>query len=170
MSAILHSVRHPSTARPAGLAANLRSAGITAAMIGVALVGVTLIANLAVAADTGTGLARTLAWSFGLTITGFAALKTGIALTLIGILLRVRDRIDAVKSSLPALAPAPGHPAANAAEVDTDFGRVTRTAGALGPLSIHKMAQKMWAPMLLMGPMIVVAGLVLSIIQKGTDG
>lgn len=171
MSAILHSVRHPSSASTStsGLASNLRTAGLAAGLMGIALVGVALIANLAVAADNvDSGRAQTLAWTFGLTTTGFVVLKTGIALTLIGILLRIKDRIDAVKSSLPALAPASNHEPANAAEVDTGFGRVARTARALGPLPIHTMAKKLWAPMVLMGPMLVMAGLVLSLIQSNT--
>lgn len=168
MTAILHSVRHPSDAVAGRLASNLRSAGIAAGVMGTALVGVALIANIAVADDVPAG-ADTLAWSFGLTTTGLVVLKTGIALTLIGILLRIKDRIAAVKASLPALAPASSQSPANAADVDTQFGPATRTAGPLGPLPIHTMARKMWAPMVLMGPMLVVAGLVLSFIQAGTD-
>jgi hypothetical protein len=137
--------------------------------MGVALVGVALIANLAVASDSDPGRAETLAWSFGLTTTGLVVLKTGIAMTLIGILLRIKDRIAAVKASLPALAPASSQSPANAADVDTSFGPATRTAGVLGPLPIHTMARKLWAPMALMGPMLVIAGLVLSFIQAGTD-
>lgn len=170
MSAILHSVRHPSSASTTGLASNLRTAGIGAGLMGIVLVGVALIANLVVAADdVDANRAQTLAWTFGLTTTGFVILKVGIALTLIGILLRIKDRIDAVKASLPGLAPASTQAPANAAEVDTGFGRATRTAKTLGPLPIHTMAKKMWAPMVLMGPMLVMAGLVLSIIQAATD-
>lgn len=171
MSAI-HSVRHPASksASTTRLASNLRTAGIAAGLIAIALVGVALIANLVVAADNvDSGRAQTLAWTFGLATTGFVILKTGVALTLIGILLRIKDRIDAVKASLPSLAPASTQAPTNAAEIDTDFGRATRTARTLGPLPIHTMAKKLWAPMVVMGPMLVMAGLVLAIIQSNTD-
>jgi len=169
MSAILHSVRHPASTAPGTLASSLRSFGVAAGLMGVALIGVALIANLVVAADTvDAGRSQTLAWSFGLTTTGLVMLKAGIALTLIGILLRIKDRIEAVKASLPSLAPAAAQPPANAPDTDTAFGRAARTAAPLGPLPIHTMARRMWGPMVLMGPMLVVAGLVLSIIQAGT--
>jgi hypothetical protein len=168
MSTILHAVRHPSSAGAVGLASTLRSAGIALGLVGVMLVGVTLIANLAVVTDGEPGRSETLAWTFGLTTTGLAAVKTGIALTLIGILLRVKDRIEAVKASLPALVPAGRHAPVNASDTTTAFGPATRTVGVLDPLPIHTMARKLWLPMVVMGPMIVIVGLVLSLIQAGT--
>lgn len=169
MSAVLDSVRHPGSTRASALPTQLRSAGIAAGLAGVALVSVALIANLAVAADGGTGREDTLAWAFGLTTLGFVVLKSGIALTLVGILLRVRDRIDAAKASLPALAePAVAVPA-NEGEVATSFGRASRTVRAVDPLPIHRLAKLMWAPMVVMGPMLVAAGLVSSLLQASAD-
>ncbi|RDI74025.1 hypothetical protein Gocc_2122 [Gaiella occulta] len=170
MIAILHSVRHPEGTGPGTLASSLRSFGVAVGLMGVALIGVTLIADLTVAAGSGSGRAQTLAWSFGLTTAGLVMLKTALALTLVGILLRITDRIEAVKASLPALAPAAAQAPAGAPDADTVFGRATRTAAPLGPLPIHTMARRMWGPMVLVGPMLVLAGLVLSIIQAGTDG
>jgi hypothetical protein len=169
MSTALHSVRHPFEASATGRAHLLRSVGLVAGAAGLALVAVALIANLVVAADGEPGRSETLAWTFGLTTTGFVALKTGIALTLIGILLRVKDRIDAVKATLPALAPASRETPTALPDTDTGYGAATRTARALGPLPIHAMAQRMWAPMVAMGSMLVVVGLVLALIQSGTD-
>lgn len=52
-------------------------------------------------------------------------------------------------------------------EVDTPYGRATVSRRAPGPLFVHRMARTMWAPMLAMGPMVVVAGLVVSFAQAG---
>lgn len=169
MSAALGTVRRQKSLRPAALPSTLRSAGLASGLAGIALVAVALVANLAVAADGGPGRGDTLAWTFGLTTTGFVVLKSGIVLTLIGILLRVRDRIAAVTFTLPALAAVREGGAVEEPELDTRFGRATRTARALGPLPIHTMARRMWAPLVLMGPMLVGTGLVLSILQASID-
>ena len=169
MSAVLDAVRHPGSARASALPSQLRSGGLAAGLAGIALVSVALVASLAVAADGGPGRADTLAWTFGLTTAGFVVLKSGIALTLVGILLRVRDRIDAAKSSLPALAGPTAVGPASGSEVATSFGRASRTIRALDPLPIHRMARLMWAPLVVMGPMLVAAGLVTSILQASAD-
>jgi hypothetical protein len=48
--------------------------------------------------------------------------------------------------------------------VQTPFGAAIESATAQPPLPIHKMAGRMWAPMLAMGVMAVIAGLVISFV------
>jgi hypothetical protein len=49
--------------------------------------------------------------------------------------------------------------------IDTDFGRAEISTRAAESLWIHKLAEYMWTPLLVMGPMVVAAGLGLSIAQ-----
>lgn len=140
--------------------------GVWLGLIGLALATVTLIANLAVGGSE--DAASTLAWSFGLTTTAFASAKVGIAVVLIGILVRLWLRVDSVKSSLPRLkAEARDDAAAEHGTIRTAFGRATVTSGEPKPLFIHRMAQTMWAPMVAMGAMAVVAGLIISFFWAG---
>jgi hypothetical protein len=113
--------------------------------------------------------ATLLAWSFGVATTGFALLKIGIATILAGILTQLWRRVDATKQVLPSLAPtvAADGPVG---VVETPYGRATVDARAPAPLLIHRMARAMWAPMLAMGAMGVLAGLVLSLVQADSVG
>jgi hypothetical protein len=146
-----------------------RLVGIALGIAGLALAVVPLIANIVAADDTAGARASTLAWSFGLTVTAFAVLKLGIAATLLGILVRLWMRVDGVKAALPSLkAHAEPDTSPRYGEIDTAFGRATATAPE--PLFIHRMARKMYAPMLAMGPMLVALGLVLAIVQSNRSG
>jgi hypothetical protein len=153
-----------------------RTIGLTLGFVGVALATVTLVNAIAagvLAGRTGeeTTVARLLAWSFGLTVTAFGTLKLGIAVILVGILARLWLRVDSVKESLPFLKPAGGADAVpEIGKVQTPHGRATASASAPKPLLIHRMARAMWAPMLAMGVMALLAGFVLSLVQTGTIG
>ena len=143
-----------------------RAAGIGIALSGLMLATVALIANAVVAGDPAAERADTLAWSFGIGITGFAIAKLGIAATLIGILVRIWLRVESVKAAVPELkAPGDGGPGAYGA-IKTPYGPAIATERAPKPLLIHRMAERLWVPMVLMGPMLVGAGLVLSIVQS----
>jgi hypothetical protein len=108
----------------------------------------------------------TLAWSFGLNFLGFNVIKIGIGVTLMGIIVRLWMRVDSVKAALVDLkASAEGEPVRTAGEIDTDYGRAEITTRAPGSLWIHKLAEWMWTPLLVMGPMVVIGGLALSIAQ-----
>jgi hypothetical protein len=108
----------------------------------------------------------TQAWSFGLNFLGFNVIKIGIGVTLMGIIIRLWMRVDSVKAALPDLqAIAEGEPARTAGEVDSAYGRAEISKRAPGSLWIHKLAESMWTPLLVMGPMVVAAGLGLSIAQ-----
>ncbi len=147
-----------------------RIAGIAIGLAGLMLAIVPFIANLVVADDSSLGRADTLAWSFGLNTTAFATVKLAIAITLMGIIVRLWLRVDSVKAALPALkAAADPEATAKYGDIDTPFGQATATQAAPDPLLIHRLARKMYAPMLAMGAMAVVLGLVLSIVQAGTD-
>jgi hypothetical protein len=153
-----------------------RTIGLTLGFVGVALATVTLVNAIAagvLAGRTGeeTTVARLLAWSFGLTTAAFGTLKFGIAVILVGILISLWVRVDAVKDSLPFLKPAGGVDAApEIGAIRTPYGRATASAAAPGALLIHRMARVMWAPALAMGAMALLAGFVLSLIQTGTIG
>lgn len=149
-----------------------RTLGLALGVVGVGLATITLIANLTAAADADpAGRAATLAWSFGLTTTAFAVIKFGIAVILVGILVRLWLRVDSVATALPALKAETGAAVANAARAQrtttTAHGRATVTADEPRPLFIHRMAQVLWAPMLAMGAMAVVAGLIVSLFWSG---
>jgi hypothetical protein len=155
-----------------------RTIGLTLGLVGVALATVTLVNAIAagvLAGRTGEGttVARLLAWSFGLTVTAFGTLKLGIAVILVGILARLWLRVDSVKASLPFLKPAGSVAVApEIGALETPYGKATGSSVAPRPLLIHRVATALWAPMLAMGVMAVLAGFVLSLVQAdniGTD-
>ena len=147
-------------------ASRFRLAGIGLASAGLTMAAVSLIANLAVA--DGSAGAGTLAWSFGLGTLGFGAVMLGISVTLVGILVRLWLRVDAIKVSLPGLAPGPEPDGqVRAGEIETRYGSATVSERAPQPLAIHKMAGRMWMPMIAMGPMLVAAGFVVALVQSG---
>jgi Na+/melibiose symporter-like transporter len=145
----------------------LRGIGIIIALVGVVLAAVALIANIVVANDNPVDRAETTAWTFGLGTTAFMVVKLGIATTLVGILVRLWLRVDSVKAALPDLKSAAESTDGPYGDIDTAYGRATATKRAPRPLIIHRIAERMWLPMLAMGPMVVIAGLVASFVQSG---
>ena len=146
----------------------LRTVGLVLGAVGVVLGLVVLGSGLAAGSTTDlTDRATLLGWSFGVATTGFAMVKIGIAAILAGILLQLWRRVEATKEVLPSLAPAltADGPVGT---VDTPFGPATVDAKVPPPLFIHRMGRAMWAPMLVMGAMGVVAGLILSFVQAGS--
>jgi hypothetical protein len=146
-----------------------RQTGFLVALIGLILAVATLVANL-VAASLLDGSAgevesaeQTLAWSFGLTTTAFATIKVAIALILIGIVYRLWMRVDSVKTALHDLRP--DIPSTiGYGDIETPYGAASVTPTAPKPLPIHTMAKRMWAPMVAMGGMAVIAGLIASVV------
>ena len=111
-----------------------------------------------------------LAVGFGLQTLALVTLKVGIGVALIGILVRLWLRIESVKVSLAALRPSEHDDGPAVGELDTEYGPATVTKALPAPLPIHKMARTMWFPMLVMGPMLVVAGVVTSIVWSNNIG
>ena len=140
-----------------------RRAGLGLGVLGLALVTVTLIANLVASAQFGDGeeVIGILAWSFGLTTTGLATLKFGIAIILMGILVRIWFRWESMRVTLPKLK-AHSDEKAPTGDFDSPYGAAIATDRAPKELPIHKMARILWSPMLAMGAMAVLVGLVVS--------
>ena len=139
--------------------------GLMIAMIAAILV---IAAGLQVA-DGGdeTTIGQLLAVAFGLNTLALATLKIGISVVLVGILVRLWWRVESIKTALPSLkADGGGAIAPNT----TPYGDVNVSNSEPSEMPIHKMAKTMWAPMLVMGYMFVIVGLVAAIISAGNVG
>ncbi len=149
-----------------------RIAGFVLGAVGLVLIVVTLVANVVAASDVGAGSStrETLAWSFGLTTAGFGVIKFGIATILMGVLTRAWMNVDAATSALPRLK-VDAEPEADPryGDIDTPSGKAVATAEAPPPLPMHRIAPRLWAPMLVMGVVLLLLGLILSFVQFGTD-
>ncbi len=164
MTARLEVIRRPAALADYRAPSKHRPLGFILALIGLMVAGVSFVANIVGAnlSDPVDG-AETLAWSWGVNTTGFAVIKVAIAAILIGIVYRLWMRVDSVKYSLIRLRK-PVDPVIQTGDVDTPWGVATQGAATPKPLLIHRMARRMWAPMLAMGTMAVVAGLVTSFV------
>jgi hypothetical protein len=145
-----------------------RSRGLVLAFVGLVVASIAFVGNLVAVGESGVDQASTLAWTFGVTTTGFALIKTAIAVVLWGILMKLWLRADSIKAALPLLVGTPGVDTTKVGDVDTPYGKVTVSEKAPGPLPIHQMAKRMFRPMLAMGLMLVMAGLVVSLVWAGS--
>ncbi len=147
-----------------------REIGFGLATLGLVLAVVTLIANLSAAgSSSAASAAETLAWSFGLTTTAFGTIKLGIGIILVGILVRLWLRVESVKTGLSSLKPS-GDGQIHSGSIKTAFGPATASAAVPKTLPIHKMARTMWAPMLAMGYMLLIGGLIASFVWSANVG
>ncbi len=170
MAARFEVLTRPAPGRDYRAPSKQRQIGLLVALIGVGLAVVTLIANVVAAGDVGDGTStrETLAWSFGLTTTAFGTIKLGIAIILVGILVRLWIRVHSVKEALSRLrAERNDGGVAHTGTFPTQWGRATATNSAKGPLPVHKLAKTMWFPMLAMGFMAVIGGLGISLVAAG---
>jgi len=168
MAALADLVRRPPPDADPTQKLRIRNVAIAVGLVGVAAVAAALVVNILVA--TGDVGADNLLWTFGVSIAGFGTLKLGIALVLTGIIVRLWMRVDAVKAALPKLkADAGPERDVQYGNIETPFGRGTLTEKAPGLLPPQAMARIMWKPMILMGPMLVLVGLVLSLFTTGAD-
>ncbi|MEE8375263.1 MAG: hypothetical protein V3S26_02960 [Acidimicrobiia bacterium] len=154
----------PAASADYSAASKWRSRGISLAMLGLVTTTIAFFGNLAAVGQSGADQASTLAWTFGVTTTGFALTKTAIALVLWGIILKLWLRADSIKAVLPGLVGTPGADSTSLGDIDTPYGKVTVANEAPGPLPIHKMAKKMFRPMIAMGLMAVMVGLIVSFV------
>lgn len=173
MAAQIDWVKRPAPTGDYRAATPQRVAGPVVGLIGLGTLAATLAANVAAAsrlAADPAAAAQVLTWSFGVTTTGLAILKVGIAVVLVGILARLWLRVNSVKAALTVLAPeARAKPVSSQREESTPFGRASLRATAPKPLPIHTMAKLLWLPMLVMGAMAVLVGLVLSGVAAGQE-
>lgn len=142
------------------------TAGLVLAAVGLALVAVSALAGWGAIPDLATdpGVPSTLVWGFATTITGFGLAKIGIAITLVGIVLRLWHRANSVVGALPRLRrSAPALPELLGA-YESDHGPATATVDPPEALSIHRMASTLWLPVLAMGAMALAAGLVIGLV------
>ena len=168
MGAIADLIKRPPPDADPTQKLRIRSAGIAVGLAGVALVVLTLVFNILVV--SGEADADNLFWTFALSVAGFGTVKAGIALILMGIIVRLWMRVDAVRVALPRLkAEAEPETHVQYGNIETPFGRGTLTEKAPGLLPPQAIARIMWKPTILMGPMLVIAGLVLSFINAGAD-
>ena len=145
--------------------------GLVALMIGMVVAGLGIYAaSLVGSAGDEETLGQVLAVAFGFNTTALVMLKTAIAVILVGILVRIWLRVESVKMSLAVLKPDSDVGTIKTGDVDTEFGPATVSTKAPARLPIHKMANLMWAPMLVVGVMSVLAGLVVSWIWAGNVG
>jgi hypothetical protein len=169
MAAILSLATRPGPTEDGHKKARYRAIGMTVAVIGMMGTMAAAVGNFVAAAgiDASNSYSETLAWTFGLTIFSFGVMKFGIAIILMGIIVRLWFRVDALKLSLGRLH---GHgdqaPTARGA-VTTPYGAATVTDDPPKLLPIHRMARTMWRPMLAMGVMFVTTGLVSSLVWAG---
>ena len=140
-------------------------------VFGIVIAMAVLVIALVAANDLeGGNAAQLLAYAFGLQTTALVTIKLGIAAALVGILVRLWLRIESVKVSLGALRPDEHGTGPALGDTHTDYGDATVTKNVPEPLPIHKMARTMWFPMIAMGPMFVIAGLVTSIVWGNNVG
>jgi hypothetical protein len=156
-------------------ARSLRKTGLVLGAIGLGIATLGLFASLnagSLAASEGNGdqLAASLILAFGLSTAGFAAIKFGIGVILLGIIRRLWIRVEAVKTALPSLIQRHEAGQDQMGGYDSAFGPASATREAPAPLPIHRVAQILWAPMLVMGAMLVAIGLVVDFIAAGSVG
>lgn len=140
--------------------------GIVAAIIGLMVVAITAIGNFVIAGASPV-LASQLAWPFGLGTTGLGVMKIGIAAALIGIIVRLWYRVDSVKQALTAIVGDAARRQARPTTISTDAGPAEVSANPPKPLLIHRMARVLWLPMLAMGAMALVIGLIVGLAASG---
>jgi hypothetical protein len=166
MTQLLSLATRPAPTADPSKASKYRQVGIALAFVGLMGTMVAFIANLVAAGgiDEANSYQETLAWSFGLTILSFGTLKIGIAVILMGIVVRLWFRVDSVKDALLVLHGHNDAPPPAVGPVTTPYGKAQVTATPPKLLPIHRMARKMWAPMLMMGGMALVAGFLVSLV------
>jgi hypothetical protein len=107
MTTYIGSVTRPASGtRPR--ARSIRKAGLVLGGMGVGIGTLALLASLNAASLAGSEgasdqVATSVILAFGLATAGLAAAKTGIALILVGIVRRLWVRVEAMRTTLPAL-------------------------------------------------------------------
>jgi hypothetical protein len=152
-----------------------RKVGIGIGVIG--LLTAMVVVGLAIAAAVQVGdagqedtVGQILAVAFGLNTVALATIKTGIAIILIGVLVRLWIRVEGIKAALPSLKASTQDAGPTTGTTETPYGICDVAESVPAELPIHKMARTLWAPMLVMGVMLVVAGFVVALVWAGNIG
>ena len=163
MAAITQLAARPASGADPTARSRYRTVGLALALVGMMGAVVAVIGNFVAAAniDATNSYQETLAWTFGLSIFSFGVVKIAIAVILMGIIVRLWFRVDAIKGALATLHGHSGTPPATGT-VKTDWRTATVTDAPPKLLPIHRMARLMWRPMLAMGAMALTAGLISS--------
>lgn len=173
MARTIEWVKRPAPTTDHRAPSNHHRVGLAIALAGVVAVLVAAAATWSAAGDLATdpaGAASTRAWSFGVTVAGFGTVKTAIAVVLVGILLRLWLRVDSLTHALGRLKGRGGTPVPTG-PFDSPWGTGRASATPPPPLRVHTMARALWLPMLAMGAMAVLAGLVTSFVaSEATSG
>jgi hypothetical protein len=161
---------------PGDATSRARAIGIGLGGVGLTGVAVVAVAGLAASSlvaqpEEAESVTRIAAWTFGLNTLGLSMLKLGIAAVLGAILFRVWRRGEVLGETLRRLVPAHDGPVpVTAGDIDTPSGRATVSPAAPEPLTIHRVARLLWAPMVAMGVMAVAAGFVVSLVWASGEG
>lgn len=166
--------------RPAADADPYAETGHRKLGLGVGVVGLLIamvVAGLAIAAvvqvgDAGSedSIGELLAVAFGLNTVALATIKTGIAIILIGILVRLWTRVQGINNALPSLKAPTQDAGPTTGTTETPYGTCDVSETPPKELGIHKMAKTLWAPMLVMGLMLVAVGFVVALVWAGNVG
>ena len=173
MTILANSLLRPAAEADHRTESSHRKYGLALVVLGLMIAMVAFISSIIQAASDSSAstIAAQAAWTFGIATAALGTIKTGIASILWGIVRRIWFRVESIKASLPDLMPEDR----NAGEivegpVGTPYGAARITKAAPAPLPIHRMAVKLWAPMLVMGAMLVVLGLAFSFIEATAAG
>ena len=149
-----------------------KKAGLYLIALGMMIAMVAFISSLVEAGSDGSIVAQA-AWTFGVATAALGTIKSGIAIILWGIVRRLWIRVESVKNALPKLMPQKTESKeVREGAISTPYGKGFITRSAPPALLIHRMAYALWLPMLIMGVMGLLGGLVLSFFeaQAFTDG
>jgi hypothetical protein len=133
-----------------------RKLGPLLAMVGLFVAVGTAIVNWSTISDIGVdnaSVSETGMWAGGLGIASLGVIKIAIAVVLVGIIHRLWGRADSVMTTVPHL-----HARNGAAAINQTIGKTKVSDDIPASLPIHKMATRMWKPMLAMGAMGVAIG------------
>jgi hypothetical protein len=169
MAITINALTRPGANAPTASRSSLRIVGLVLGGVGLMLVAVSFInglvaGNLAQQGGSVDQIEVLNTWSFGLTTAGFGTAKLGIGIVLLAIVRQLWIRVESVKAVLPSLVQRQEPARAVAGEFDSRYGKAIAEASPPSPLFIHRMAGLLWAPMLAMGAMLVLGGMVLSFV------
>lgn len=172
MASAIVTMTRPAAGAQVAAPSRPRTFGLALAALGFLLAAVSFVngivaGDLARVGGSASAVQALNAWSFGLTAAGFGTVKLGIAMILLGIVRWIWLRVESAKAALPALIRVRTEAPDPLGEYGSAFGPATATAAAPRPLLIHRVAQLLWAPMLVMGAMLLYAGFLISFVAAG---